>query len=371
MPRWIIGVISHLVIIYTISPLWAQSNLPLSANSCVIMDADTGKVLLSRNSDLLHPPASTIKVATALMALSTLDLDDSVKVSRYAASAPPSKIYIRAGKTYTVQDLLYGLLLGSGNDAARALAEKICGTESRFGKYMTKRVREWGAYRSNFKNASGLPAEDQYSTARDLAVIMRRAMFNPTFARIMGTKNYAIGGGQRFFNHDRFLFTIPYAVGGKTGYTRASQHTYVGMFENRGRHIIISVMGSNSKNKWADRRVLIEKGFALCGTPIAQLAPLEEQLHHQKLRYAGRQPKSPAKKKYVRKKPASKKSKRVARRPSSQGNSVVKASIVSVKDKKVRSRSSSSKPQIRSKNRKHSSARDRNVSAQIRVAREP
>ncbi|MBW1917728.1 MAG: D-alanyl-D-alanine carboxypeptidase [Deltaproteobacteria bacterium] len=371
MPRWTIGVISLLAVIFTISGLWAQSGVPVSAKSFVIMDADTGRVLLSRNSDLLHPPASTLKVATALIALNTLDLNDSVRVSRYAASAPPSKVYLRAGKTYSVKDILYGVLLGSGNDAARAIAEKICGSESRFGKYMTKRVRIWGAYRSNFKNASGLPAADQYSTARDMALIMRRAMLNPTFAQILSTKSYKIEGGSKIYNHDRFLFTIPYAMGGKTGFTRASQHTYVGMFENRGRHIIISVMGSKTKQKWADRRVLIEKGFELCGTPIAQLAAVEEQLRHPRLGHAHKLPKSRSKKRYVSRKHRKKRAKRVACRHHRQGNSATKASMVYRKsEKKVRNRSSKSKHRSRLKKRKQRSPQDRKVKVQIRVAKE-
>ncbi|OPX20001.1 MAG: hypothetical protein BZ151_06230 [Desulfobacca sp. 4484_104] len=372
MPRWTIGVLPLLVIILTIGRANAYIELPVSAKSYVIMDANTGKLLLSYNSDQLHPPASTLKIVTALTAINTLDLNDKVPVSKYAASAPPSKVYIRAGQTYTVKEILHAVLMASGNDAARALAEKVCGTESRFAEYMTKRVREWGAYRTNFKNASGLPAEDQYSTARDMALIMRRAMTNPTFAQIMGTKNYQFNGKRNLYNHDRFLFTIPYAQGGKTGFTRASQHTYVGVFEHQGQRIIISVMGSNTANKWADRRVLIEKGFELCGTPIAKLAPLEEKLCHHRPSYAQGQSKSRAKRKYVKRRRQTKSSKRAARRRASQGSTPLRASIVSVKDtKKVRSRSSNSKYQVRFKTKKQTSTRERQVKAQIRVAREP
>ncbi len=128
--------------------------------------------------------------------------------------------------------------------------------------------------------ANGLPKENQYSTAEDLAIIFRRAMQDPEFAKIIGTKQYNIQGERELRNHDRFLFTIPYAKGGKTGYTKASQHTYVGMFQNQDKAIIISLMGS--KKKWADLRTLIEKGFALSGTPIAKLEPKEEHLRFAK-----------------------------------------------------------------------------------------
>ena len=124
--------------------------------------------------------------------------------------------------------------------------------------------------------ANGLPKDDQYSTAEDLAIIFRRAWQDPDFAKIVGTKYYNIQGERELRNHDRFLFTTPLAQGGKTGYTRASKHTYVGMFRNQDKAIIISLMGS--KKKWADLRTLIEKGFALSGRPIAKLEPKEEHL---------------------------------------------------------------------------------------------
>jgi D-alanyl-D-alanine carboxypeptidase (penicillin-binding protein 5/6) len=109
-------------------------------------------------------------------------------------------------------------------------------------------------------------------------------MENPELAKIMATKYYNIQGDRELRNHNRFLFTTPMAVGGKTGYTRASQHTYVGEFQNGGKTIIISMMGS--KKKWADLRPLIEKGFELSGSPIAKMPPAEEKLWFPKSKYA-------------------------------------------------------------------------------------
>src|SRR5208283_1043213 len=202
------------------------------------MDAKSGQILLSCNPQLFCPPASTLKVMTAMSVVEHLKLDDKVPVSAYAASAPPSKIKIKAGETYTVRELLYALLLSSAN---------------------------------------GLPAENQFTTAQDLALMFKRAMGNPELARIMATKYYTIQGDRELRNHNRFLFTTPLAVAGKTGYTRASKHTYVGMFQNGDKAIIVAMMGS-TKN-WADLRPLIEKGFELEGAPIAELPPAEEKLH--------------------------------------------------------------------------------------------
>jgi D-alanyl-D-alanine carboxypeptidase (penicillin-binding protein 5/6) len=274
----------------------AEEELEVSARSFVIMDAKTGRILLALNPQLFMPPASTLKVMTAMSVVEHLNMNDKVPVSAYAASAPPSKIDIKPGETYTVQELLYGLLLNSGNDAARALAERVSGSEAAFARQMTQEVRQWGAYRTTLATANGLPAENQYSTAEDLAKMFRRAMENPELAKIMETKFYTFRGDRELRNHNRFLWTTPLAVAGKTGYTRASKHTYVGMFRKDDKAIIIAMMGS--KKKWADLRPLIEKGFELEGTPIAKLPPAEERLffakHHtgRSASYARRSPKA-------------------------------------------------------------------------------
>jgi serine-type D-Ala-D-Ala carboxypeptidase (penicillin-binding protein 5/6) len=248
----------------------------VSARSFVIMDAKTGQILLSLNPQLFLPPASTLKVMTALAVVEHLKMDDKVTVSPYAAAAPPSKIGIKPGETYTVQELLYALLLSSANDAARALAERVCGSESTFAQQLTREVRQWGAYRTTCATANGLPADNQFSTAEDLAKMFRRAMSNPELAKIMATKYYSIQGGRELRNHNRFLFTTPLAVGGKTGYTRLAKTTYVGLFRNGDHEVIVAMMGSTKK--WADLRPLIEKGFELEGAPIAKLPPAEEKL---------------------------------------------------------------------------------------------
>ncbi|MDO9071295.1 MAG: serine hydrolase, partial [Deltaproteobacteria bacterium] len=204
------------------------------------MDAKTGKILLALNPQLFLPPASTLKVMTALSVVEHLKMDDKVSVSAYAAAAPASKIGIKPGETYTVQELLYALLLSSANDAARALAEKVCPSEPAFAHQVTQEVRQWGAYRTTCATANGLPAENQYSTTQDLALMFRRAMSNPELAKIMATKYYTIQGDRELRNHNRFLFTTPLAVGGKTGYTRASKHTYVGQFKNGDQEIIVA-----------------------------------------------------------------------------------------------------------------------------------
>jgi D-alanyl-D-alanine carboxypeptidase (penicillin-binding protein 5/6) len=254
----------------------AEDGLEISARSFVIMDAKTGEILLSLSPQTFYPPASTLKVMTAMYVVDHLKMADKVPVSANAAAAPTSKINIRPGEVYTVQELLYALLLSSANDAARALAERVSGSEKAFARDLTRQVRQWGAYRTTLATANGLPAENQYSTTQDLALMFRKAMTYPELVKIMGTKYYHIQGDRELRNHNRFLFTTPLAVAGKTGYTRASRHTYVGQFRHGDKEIIIAMLGS--QKKWADLRALIEKGFELEGAPIAKLPPREEKL---------------------------------------------------------------------------------------------
>ena len=273
---WITACVAGLLALALVRPVPAQDEWDCTAKAFVIMDAETGKILLSNNGRTLLPPASTLKIMTALYVLDRLKMDDQVPVSAYAASAPPSKINIKEGETYTVRELMYALLLSSANDGARALAERAGGSEGNFCQLATMQVRQWGAYRTTVCTANGLPNDSQFTTAEDLALLFRRAMQNPEFAKIVSTKYYDIQGGRVLRNHDRFLFTTPLARGGKTGYTRAALHTYVGKFQNQDKAIIISMMGS--KKMWPDLRILIEKGFTLEGKPVAKLEPLEERL---------------------------------------------------------------------------------------------
>ena len=194
-PVWLIAFVVGLLALAVVRPVPAQDIWDCTAKSFVIMDAETGKILLSNNARTLLPPASTLKIMTALYVLNHLKMDDQVPVSAYAASAPPSKINIKEGETYTVRELLYALLLSSANDGARALAERAAGSEGNFCQLANQQVRQWGAYRTTVCTANGLPNDSQFTTAEDLAQIFRLGMQNPEFAKIVGTKYYDIQGG--------------------------------------------------------------------------------------------------------------------------------------------------------------------------------
>ncbi|HSF32894.1 MAG TPA: D-alanyl-D-alanine carboxypeptidase [Candidatus Tectomicrobia bacterium] len=247
-----------------------------SAVAALVMDAETGKVLYEKNALSPLPMASTTKIMTALVAVERLRPHEVVQVSAHAAAMAPSKIYLRPGELMRADDLLQAILLKSANDASAAIAEKISGSEAAFARVMTRRARELGAQNTHFENASGLPADDHYSTAYDLAVILRYAMQRPDFAEIMQMRTASIesltGRAWTVRNHNRLLWTFPGALGGKTGWTRASRHCYVGMVEHGGRTLIVSVLASS--RLWSDVNELLVYGFASTGSGEPRFASL-------------------------------------------------------------------------------------------------
>ena len=231
----------------------------LSAKSAVVIDASNGKSLYSHAPDLPGQPASTIKVLTGLIAIDSLQNNELVKVSRRAARMPRSKIYLQSGKKYMADDLINAVLLASANDASVALAEKIAGSEQIFSKLMTAKAKSFGASSTICKTASGLTAKGQKSTARDLAKIFRMAMHNDQFAEKMARTKIQTSFGKTIRSHNKALWQVKGAEGGKTGYTNLARQTYVGKFKRETGEIIVAIMGSETM--WDDVKRLVEFGF--------------------------------------------------------------------------------------------------------------
>ena len=238
----------------------AKLKRKLSCRSAYIMDAKTGQVLYDRNADRPGQPASTIKVLTGLIAIEKLDGKEMVKASAYAANMPASKIHLRKGVFYLAADLINAVLLASANDASVALAEKLAGSEKAFARLMTKKAEALGARNTICKSANGLTKPGQQTTARDLATVFNRAMHNPEFAELMAATKMRNSDGKLVRSHNRALWTLDGAVGGKTGYTNAAGKTYVGKFKRGNQIIIVSLLGSSSM--WTDVATLVEHGFA-------------------------------------------------------------------------------------------------------------
>lgn len=251
----------------------AAENPPIpTADSAVLMDAETGKILYSKNMDTAYPPASTTKVLTALLTLEKTSLEDSVTVGKNPTFADGSAVGVREGEILTVKDLLYGLLLESGNDCAEALAEHISGTKEKFAELMNSRARELGALDSNFVNPSGLFNKEHKASARDMALIMRELIKYPEYKQISTATSYKIEPTNkcnvpRYVNNKNRLVLKGYAtyykdaIGGKTGYTIESEHSYVAAAERNGQKLILALIHDNKKTYFEDSVALFNYGF--------------------------------------------------------------------------------------------------------------
>ncbi len=234
-------------LLLTLLPCCASAQeVGTSAKACIIIDEASGRVLLSHNAEAALPMASTTKVMTALLAIELGDLDAPVTCSRNAFGVPGTSIYLAEGETLTLREMLYGLMLASGNDAATAIAEHIGGTVTDFCHMMTARAAELGCTNTVFLTPHGLPCEGHYTTAYDLALIAREAMTHPSFREIVGTNRATIPWEGRSYdrvlnNKNKLLTTYEGATGIKTGYTKKAGRCLV-FSANRGGMGIIGVV---------------------------------------------------------------------------------------------------------------------------------
>jgi len=225
----------------------------ITAASYILVEKDTFRIITGKDYHRRLPPASTTKVMTTLVAMERLGGDEIIVPDKQVLRISPSKMNLVPGRHYRSEDLMKGTMVKSANDAAYALATHVSGSESAFARLMTQRAREMGAIDTNFENASGLPSDNQYSTPYDLALIFRHAMANERFVELIATRYFLFEDSTRkvrYKNHNRLLFCFEPAIGGKTGYTRAARHCYVGAFEKGGRVYILALLGSRSL--WGD-----------------------------------------------------------------------------------------------------------------------
>ena len=218
-----------------------------SAKACVVIDAASGRVLLEHNAHQALPMASTTKVMTALIALEQGSLTDTVVTGRNAFGVPGTSIYLDLGESLTLEQMLYGLMMQSGNDAAVAIAEHIGGTVDAFCAMMTARAKELGCENTVFLTPHGLPCDGHYTTARDLALIAREAMKHDTFRQIVSTQRATIPWEGRAYdrvlrNKNRLLAEYDGATGIKTGFTRAAGRCLVSSATRDGMSVICVVL---------------------------------------------------------------------------------------------------------------------------------
>ena len=222
------------------------------------MDAATGRVLYEKNADARSLIASTTKIMTALVVCRQCNVSDRVRVMPEAVGIEGSSMYLQAGEILTVRELLYGMMLHSGNDAAVALAIYCGGTVEGFAALMNDEARRLGLTQTHFVNPNGLDSPEHYSTARDLARLAAYAMDDPVFAEIVGAKSVRVG--ERYLtNHNKLLWRMEGAEGVKTGYTKAAGRILVSSARREGRRLI--AVSLNAPDDWNDHIRLMNWGF--------------------------------------------------------------------------------------------------------------
>ena len=255
MKRMIAGMAAALLAAVLFFPCEAQA---VSAQSAILLDAQTGRILYEKNIDKKSLIASTTKIMTALVVCEQSNVLDRVRIPKEAVGIEGSSMYLREGEVLTVQELLYGLMLHSGNDAAVALAIYCGGTVEGFAQLMNDKAHRLGMDGSHFENPNGLDSPGHYSTARDLAILAAYAMDNPIFAKTVSTKTVTVG--QRSLrNHNKLLWQIEGADGVKTGYTKAAGRILVSSAVRQGRRLIAVTI--NAPDDWNDHKQLLENGF--------------------------------------------------------------------------------------------------------------
>ena len=231
----------------------------ISAECAILIDAQTGRVLYEKQAEEKSLIASTTKIMTALVICEQTNVLDRVKIPKEAVGIEGSSMYLKEGEVLTVQELLYGLMLQSGNDAAAALAIYCGGTVEGFTELMNDKAHRLGMTQSHFANPNGLDSPGNYSTARDMGILTAYAMQNPIFAQTVSTKTITIGE-RCLRNHNKLLWQLEGANGVKTGYTKAAGRILISSVTRMGRQLIAVTF--NAPDDWQDHKTLIEDGFS-------------------------------------------------------------------------------------------------------------
>ena len=256
MKRFLAGTAAALLAAVLFLPCKAEA---VSAEKAYVLDSVSGRVLFERGADQRSLIASTTKIMTALIVCEQCNVLDRMRIPKEAVGIEGSSMYLQEGEVLTLQELLYGLMLSSGNDAAVALAIYCGGTVEGFAELMNDKARILGLTGTHFENPHGLDSPGHYSTARDLAVLAAYAMENPIFQKTVSAKTVTVG--DRYLrNHNKLLWQVEGADGVKTGYTKAAGRILVSSAIRDGRRIVAVTI--NAPDDWNDHAALLEQGFS-------------------------------------------------------------------------------------------------------------
>lgn len=257
MKKCLIGALISMILLH-------HSALADSSRSSLLMDGETGRILYEHNAHEPLPMASTTKIMTALLAIEHCGMDEKVTAGKNAFGVPGTSIYLSEGEILTMEQMLYGLMLSSGNDAAVAIAEHVAGSVDAFCKMMTQRAEELGCENTVFMTPHGLPNDVHHTTAYDLCLIAREAMKNETFRTIVGTERKQIPWAEHEYdrvlsNKNRLLSVYEGATGIKTGYTNKAGRCLVFSAQRNGMELIGCVL--NCQNWFDQAREILDEGF--------------------------------------------------------------------------------------------------------------
>jgi D-alanyl-D-alanine carboxypeptidase len=254
--------ILFLILIFCV-PIISAKAISTQATSSILMDLDSGRILYSNNIHEIRSVASISKVMTAIVSIENSNIMDKVTIGDEIKGAYGSGIYIKEGEELTIKDLLYGLMLRSGNDAALALAYHTLGSVDKFVNKMNEKAKELEMNDSTFNNPSGLDSEKgNYSTAYDMAILMKYAYQNETFKTIMGTKQYKLTTNKNVYswnNKNKLLKLYNYTTGGKTGFTEKARRTLITTASKDNLNLVVVTL--NDGNDWQDHINLFNYGF--------------------------------------------------------------------------------------------------------------
>lgn len=256
MKRLFAGAAAAMLAAALFLPVQAQA---VSAEHAYVVDAVSGRVLFERSARDRSLIASTTKIMTALVVCEQCNVLDRMRIPNEAVGIEGSSMYLKEGEVLTIQELLYGLMLSSGNDAAVALAIYCGGTVEGFAELMNDKARLLGMGNTHFENPNGLDSPGHYSTAEDLAKLAVYAMKNPIFSKTVGAKSVTVGN-RCLTNHNKLLWRVEGADGVKTGFTKAAGRILVSSATRQGRRIVAVTI--NAPDDWNDHARFLEEGFA-------------------------------------------------------------------------------------------------------------
>ncbi len=255
--------------------------LDTSAHSAILIDAQYGNIIYEKNPDEKLTMASTTKIMTAICAIEHGNMDAEVKIAPEAIGVEGSSIYLTGDENLTLRELVYGLMLNSGNDAAVAIAHAVSGSVEKFSELMNSKAAQIGVKNSGFRNPNGLDEDGHYTTAHDLALIAAYAMKNDEFRKIASTYRTTIGEGEQIrylTNHNKLLERMEGCIGIKTGFTKKSGRCLVSACERNG--VTLVAVTLNAPDDWNDHMSMMDYGFELveskevirAGEPLGKLS---------------------------------------------------------------------------------------------------